>query len=67
MEFKVTGLNKKAKYIMMLDIVPADAYRLVYCYKIKLFKCKATAYLKLTIRAHKRSLRLCLVILIKTK
>ena len=30
MEFKVTGLNKKAKYIMMLDIVPADAYRLVY-------------------------------------
>ena len=62
MEFKVTGLNKKAKYVMMLDIVPADAYRSVML-KVDLFKsklsdeyCKANVNLNLRFKAHMRSL-----------
>ena len=37
MKVKVSGLNKKAKYIMLMDTVPSDAYRFTYFFVVKLY------------------------------
>ena len=35
MKVKVSGLNKKAKYIMLMDTVPSDACRYKYTFRRK--------------------------------
>ena len=37
MKVKVSGLNKKAKYIMLMDTVPSDACRYKYIFKVELY------------------------------